>query len=166
MKTIHLTAVMYAIIVIVTAHSMQAQNTQPQLDQVKLMQGMVGTWQAVLNKDTTVIDEYQQYGNVFLQFSYFVINGKKSLYYVDNFCYAPDEGKFKGFATLTNGINATWTGSFENEKKFSYINSKDFNPEIVYSKVESTLETPTSMMVRNYNPAGAIIREFKVTKIK
>jgi hypothetical protein len=165
MKKSGLTTVLFVFLLFLW-NGIQGQTTQTQLDQVKLMQQMVGTWQTVLNKDTTLINEYQQYGNAFLQFSYFVIDGKKSLNYVDIFCYSPDEGKFKGFVTLTNGINATWIGSYKNEKEFSYINCKDFNPEIVYSKVESTLETPTSIIARTFSPSGVKIRESKDTKIK
>jgi hypothetical protein len=57
----------------------QAQSSQTKLDQFKLMQGWIGTWQRVIGKDTVQVLEFQQYGKGFIQDLYLLINGKKSI---------------------------------------------------------------------------------------
>ena len=143
---------------------MQGQTTQ--LDQIKLMNGQLGTWQTVLNKDTTEIAEFQQYEGAYLEHMYIVINGKKSLNMVNVFSFDPNEGKFKGFVVFTNGESATWTGSYVNEKTFNLVVGKDFKPDIVYFKTETTQVSPTSQTSITYNPQGIKTGEVKNTKIK
>lgn len=163
MKKLSLATIVVVFLLVFT-NGIQGQTTQ--LDQIKLMNGLVGTWQTVLNKDTTEIAEIQQYEGAYLDHVYYVINGKKSLNMVNVFCFDPNEGKFKGFGVLTNGAYATFTLSFVDEKKLNLVVGKDFNPDIVYYKTETTMVTPTSQMIIMYNPQGIKTGEVKSTKIK
>lgn len=165
MKKLSFTTVLFVFLLFIF-NGIQGQTTQTQLDQVKLMQRLIGTWQTVINKDTTVIAEYQQYGGAFLQHQYLVVNGKKSLNYLNNFCFSPQEGIFKGFAVMTNGGYGTWIGSFVSENKFNLSIIKDFNQQVVYMKSESTLVSPKIMTSIDYNPEGVKLVEYKSEKIK
>jgi hypothetical protein len=148
-------------------NGIQGQTTQQQLDQLKLMKEISeGTWQTVINKDTIEIAEFQQYGDAFSEKVYQIINGKKSLTYVNVFSYSPNDGKFKGFSALANGGYGTWIGSFENEKKFSFLIVRDLNPDKVYFKTVTTFDTPTLHTITRFSPEGVKLFEYKSGRIK
>ena len=54
---------MYAVLLFAGINTIEAQTSQPKLHQVELMKQFLGTWQTVLARDTTQIDEYTAFGN-------------------------------------------------------------------------------------------------------
>lgn len=154
------------VFLMIVSNGIQGQTTQTQLDEVKLMQQFVGTWQMDISKDTVNLWEVQQYDKAFIGTGYHVINGKKSFWFVMNWSYIPKEGKFKGYNLYPGGSYQTWTASFNSEKKWSGSFLRDFNPELVVGKVESILETPTSVTNTYFNSKGEKTGEQKFHKIK
>jgi hypothetical protein len=131
----------FFIFLLFISNGIQAQNAASNLARLKLGQRFVGTWQQDLHKDYIEILENQQYGNAFLENIYLIINGKKSLSYINNYCFPSEEGKYKGFVVWTNGSYMTWIGSFVTEEKFSVNFVKNFNPESSVGEMEINFDT-------------------------
>ena len=108
----------------------------------------------MINKDSTEVIEAQQYGNVFIENVFLVINGKRSLTYVNNYCFPANGEKFKGFVTWTNGVCFTWIGSFITEKKFTASFVRNFNPESSFGKMDIDFDSPATYTVTQYNSEG------------
>ena len=165
MNKFYLTSMIAAFLLLFT-NCIQAQTTQAKLDQLKLTQVFVGTWQHVISKDSIEIAEFQQYGNAFVENVYLVVNGKKSIEVMWNFGFSPKEGKFKIFQLRPSGNYSTWIGSFTTEKKFIGDRVQNFNPEKVLGKFEIEVETPTNFTVNFFNSDGVETLVQKVTKVK
>jgi hypothetical protein len=143
-----------------------AQTAKSDLDQVKLMQHALGTWEAMVGKDTVEIRETQQYGKSFTVNVYYNIKGKKSPVYISNYCVDSKDGKFKGFTLLFGGDYHTWIGLWTSEKNFGFDVVQDFKPEKVLTKTKILYKTPTKMTWTNFNAEGKKTREYKYNKIK
>ena len=165
MNKFNLTSMIAAFLLLFT-NCIQAQTTQAKLDQLKLTQVFVGTWQHVISKDSIEIAEFQQYGNAFVENVYLVVNGKKSIEVMWNFGFSPKEGKFKIFQLRPSGNYSTWIGSFTTEKRFIGDRVQNFNPEKVLGKFEIEVETPTNFTVNFFNSDGVKTLVQKVTKVK
>ena len=147
-------------------NEIQAQTTKTKLDQLKLSQQLVGTWQHDVGKDSIQILEVQHYGNVFTQNVFLVVNGKKSLWQITTSGYSLKDDKFNIFMLYPSGNYQTWIGSFTAENKISFDLVQNFNPEKVIRKAVNIFETPTEMTVTFFGTDGAIRGEFKWHKIK
>ena len=66
MKKLCLTIII-AVFLLIFLNGVQAQNSEFKLDQLRLAQGFLGTWQQEVNKDTVIISEVQQHGNLFIE---------------------------------------------------------------------------------------------------
>lgn len=144
----------------------KAQNTQTKLDQLKLVQNFLGTWQQNLGKDTVEVSETHQYGKAIVNTVFLVINSKKSFSYIEDYGFSQKEGKFKGFILYSSGDYATWIASFTSEKKFSGDFVRDFNPGTVISKFECVIESPTSFVITLFNTNGVKTGNYKYSKVK
>jgi hypothetical protein len=151
------------VLLLIISQGMQAQNSVSSLDQLKLAQGWVGTWQQNIGKDTVQIYETQQYRNLFIQNVSFVIKGKRSLYYTMNYGFSSKEDKFKGVVFYTSGFYQTWIAKFTSEKVFSGNFVQNFNPDAITGKFENVIETPTMSM---FNTNGVKTGEFTTLKVK
>jgi hypothetical protein len=100
-------------------------------------------------------------GNVSL-----VIKGKKSPFYIANFCIDSKEGNIKGFNLNANGGYLTWIGVWTTEKKFSIDVVQNFKPETVSGKAELFYETSTNMTFTSFNSDGTKTGENKFNKVK
>ena len=164
MKKLCLT-IAIAVFLLICLNGIQAQTVTTTLDQLKLGQQFLGTWQTVISKDTIEVTESQQYGNAFIEIVYLVINGKKSYNYINSFCLSSKEGIYKGFVAWANGNYFTWIGSFVTEKKFSVNFVQNFNPEIAYGRMEIEFETPTLIKLITFNSEGIKTAENKSSKV-
>ena len=164
-KTFFLTTMMFVFLLICSS-GIHAQTAKSNLDQVKLMQQGLGTWEANVGKDTIQVRETQQYGKAFTVNVYYNIKGTKSPYYVANYCFDLKDGKFKGFTLYANGEYVTWIGLYTTEKKLSLDLVQNFKPEAVSYKVEYFYETPTSMIETQFSAAGVKTLERKYKKVK
>jgi len=157
---------MIAVFMLLCTNGLQAQTTQIKLDQVKIMQQGLGTWEAIVGKDTVQVLENQQYGKSFISNLSRVIKGTKSPVYINNYCFDSKDGKFKGFVLYANGQYGTWIGLHTNEKMLILDIVQDFKPETVLMKNEIVLETPTKMTWTYFNTDGTKAQEFKYNKVK
>ena len=157
---------MIAVFMLLFTNGLQAQTTQPKLDQLKLWNAFIGTWQQVISKDTIQISETQKYGNAFVGNVYLVVNGKKTFQFGVTTLYSPKEDNFKGFWFYPNGSYSTLIGSYTAENKVSYNFVENFNPEKVLRKAERINDTPDSYTAIFYKPDGTKGREYKWTRVK
>ena len=147
-------------------NGVQAQTVTTNLDQIKLGQVWVGTWQHEKNKDTLEVVEIQRYGNAFLSDHSIVINGKKSLQFTESYGISSEEGTYKGFVLLVSGDYITWLGSFTTENKFCADIVQNFNPATVEAKWEFEFETPINYTATLFSKDGEKIGAWKWTKVK
>jgi hypothetical protein len=153
MKTICLTTTV-AVFLLLCTNGIYAQAAKSNLDQIKLMQQAIGTWQGNVGKDTVEVQETVQYGKAFITTVDLIIKGKKSPYYINNYCFDSKEGNFKGFALWPNGDYSTWIGLFATEKKLSVDVVQNFNPKAVNFKIEILYETPSKTIWTSLNTVG------------
>jgi hypothetical protein len=144
----------------------QGQPTQPQLDQLKLMQQFIGTWQADYAKDTIVVWNCQPYGKVIIITGTWLIRGQKTSSFINNISFNSKESKFYGFVLFPSGNKNTWTSSYVSEKKSIGEYCANFNPEKVWAKFEIIHESPTAFTYYQFNMQGAKTAEwnFKIVK--
>jgi hypothetical protein len=154
------------VFLLMSSTGIHAQTGKPVLDQFKLMQQGIGTWEATVGKDTVEIRETQQYGKSFTVSVYYNINGKKSPVYISNYCIDPKDGKFKGFTLFFEGDYRTWIGLWTSEKKLAFDVFQNFKSETVLRKVEILYETPTKMTWSNFSTNGNKTAEYKYSKVK
>jgi hypothetical protein len=164
-KTFFLPTMMF-VFLLICAPGLHSQTATSNLDQLKLAQQRIGTWEATYGNDTVEVWESKQYGKSYINTISLVIKGIKSPYYIANYCFDSKEGKFKGFNLYANGNYATWIALWTSEKKLSFDGVQDFKPVTVLRKSEIVYETPTSMTFTRFNTAGIKIYEHKFKKVK
>lgn len=165
MRTFCLTT-MIAVFLLLCTDGIQAQSVAPKLDQLKLIQAWIGTWQRVIGKDSVQVLEFQQFGKGFKQDLYLLINGKKSIQGLTSYSFSVKEDRFKVFHLMANGNYLTYIVYFTTEKTWVQYQVQDFNPEKILSRGEGVLDTPTNYTAVIYNSDGVKIGEGKWTKIK
>src|SRR4030042_177985 len=165
MKTFCLTT-MIAVFLLLCSNGIQAQTTKQKLNQVELMEQLIGTWQANVGNDTIEVWECQQYGKAFIINVHQVIKGQKIPLYINNLGFSSKEDKFKGYTLWSDGAYSTWIGLFNTEKKFSTDMVQDFNPKTTYAKFESVIENPKEWTWKALNKDGVKISEVKFIKVE
>jgi hypothetical protein len=164
-KTLNLTTLML-VFFLMCSTGIHAQTAKSNLDQTKLMEQMLGTWEANVGKDTIEVWETKQYGKSFITKVSRNIKGKKSPYYISNDCIDSKDGNIKGFILTASGDYNTWIGSWANEKKLSAGMVQNFKPETVSEKYEFLWETPSKMTFSGFTTDGTKTWEAKFTKVK
>jgi hypothetical protein len=165
MKPLCLTTLIAVFLLVLTC-GIKAQTTRTKLDQPKLAQLFLGTWQQNAGKDSVQISETQQYGNLFVQNVSLIVQGKKTFSYIMNYGYSSKEDKFVGVVFYPSGFYQTWFASFTSEKMFSGDFVRNFNPEAKTGKFEIIIGTPASMTMSMFNTNGIKTGEFKSVKVK
>ena len=164
MKILSLTAAIFVCILFLSDET-HGQTVTSSLDQLKLMEQFVGTWQLTTGSDT-VIAEFQKYGKAFVENDYSVKNGKKAWGSIWTYGFSPDEGKFKIFAVMLTGDYLTIIGSFTAEKKWVQEIVLNFIPEKVLQRGEFVFDAPTIATATSFNSHGVKTEEYKFIKIK
>jgi len=164
-KTFFLTTFMLVFFLICSS-GIHAQIAKSNLDQFKLMQQALGTWEATISKDTVEVRETQQYGKAFTTNVYYNIKGNKSPEYINYIWIDLKEGNIKGFTLLPEGDYRTFIGLWTTEKRLSIDVVQNFKPETVYRKIELLYEPPAKMTWINFNTDGSKKGEFKFNKVK
>jgi hypothetical protein len=165
MKRVYLFVAVLSFLVITTG-VLKAQTMQPQLNQVELMKQFLGSWQADYGKDTLEVWDCQQYGKAFLINVNQVIKGQKSPQYINNISFNSKEGKFYGFSLFTSGSRNTWIGSYVTEKKFNGDLITNFNPALLWGKIEIIFESSSAFTFKTLNKDGVMTSELKFKKMK
>jgi len=164
-KTFFLVTVI-VVFILMCSTGIHAQTAKSNLDQSKLMQQWLGTWETILGKDSIEVWECQKYGKSFIGSVSRVLKGKKSPFYIANICIDSKEGNIKGFNLFTSGDCSTWIALWTTEKKLSLEAIKNFKPETVYEKYELFYETPTKMTATTFSTDGTKKGELKFNKVK
>jgi hypothetical protein len=154
------------IFLIISSIGIHAQTVKPGLDQFKLMQQTLGTWEATVGKDTVEVRETQQYGKAFTTNVFYNIKGNKSPEYINYIWIDSKEGNIKGFTLLPEGDYRTFIGLWTTEKKLSIEVVQNFKPETVFRKIELLFEPPAKMTWINFNTDGSKAGEYKFIKVK
>jgi hypothetical protein len=136
------------------ALGIQSQTSAVRLDQVQLMQQVLGPWRMDVNTDTVELWEPAAYDKAFVINVYQVIKGVKTPLYFNNIGYDETDHKFKAFALWPDGSYLTWIGAFTTEKKLSIDVVQHFNPEQIAFKLELIFESPTKMEFVYYTKSG------------
>jgi hypothetical protein len=166
MKKIVLTN-LFIVFLLFLFNGIHAQTPQPKLDQLKLIQQLVGNWKMDINNDTAFIIEMELMGKSIIETDYLVVKGKKEFDSKWTYGYSPETDQFKFFAVYPNGECQTWLGSFTSEKKWEQKMVQDFNPDKVLMKAELNFVTPDTYTAFQMKPNGEkISKEFKATRIK
>jgi hypothetical protein len=135
------------------------------LDQTALMKQFIGQWQSSILNDTAEVWDFQQSGNTFNSDVKLLVKGKKTPFHTGSAVFNSEIGKFKGTESLPNGNKDTWLGSFTSDKKFSIDFVQDFNPKVVYWKLDVIFDSPTSFTMIGYSKDGAKAWDRKYTKL-
>jgi hypothetical protein len=154
------------VFLLICSNRIQAQTTEPKLNQVELMKQWLGTWQADIGKDTVEFWEGKLYGEAVVINVYQVINGKKSDYYLINCGYDNRDDKLKGYNLLPNSHFGTWIGTFTTDKIFKADMVDTFKPEIVWWKNEVEFKPPSEMIIGAFNAKGVKTGEWTYKKVK
>lgn len=146
-------------------NGIQAQTTDSQLDQVKLMKQMHGTWQYEFAPDSFIIWEIKPYGNGFEACYKFITEGETYREVKQLSGFDREREKFTTFTLFTSGGFVVFTGKFTSENQF-YSEARDFeNPEKIMSKKEYEFKnTDTFTVTRIFGGYGA--RPGTYTRIK
>ena len=165
MKKYYLTTTI-VLSLLILSNGIHGQTTQTQLDEIKLTQRFIGSWQQDVGKDSIILWEVQQHNKAFISTAYTVFDGNKMFYFSQNWSFRPKEGISKGLNLYRGGGYLTWIASFTSENKWSVSFVRDFDPEEVVSTVEMVLETPTRALVESFNLKGKKTGEQRWHKIK
>jgi hypothetical protein len=155
-----------AVFLLFFSNGIQGQSAPTQLDEFKLTQRFIGTWQMDVGKDSISLWEVQQYNRAFVGNATHVFSGKESFWFEMIWSFYPKEGKSRGYNLYANGGYQTWNASFTSENKWSASFLRDFNPEAVINTMELVFETPTSILVEYFNLKGEKTGEQRFHKIK
>jgi hypothetical protein len=162
MKKLCLTSVVF-VFMSFAYNVLMAQN----IDQLKLMEKYIGTWQANKGKDTVEVWDFKPYGSQALIVEiYQTIKGKNTPVSFNSMSYDPRTGKFYGFTLLISGYYGTWIGSFTSETKFNGDMVQNFNPQPVYGRLENTFKNPNEWTWTGYNNEGIKFLELNFVKVK
>jgi hypothetical protein len=159
-------ATLVFVFLVISSLGTHAQTTKSSLDQFKLMQQALGTWEATIGKDTVEVRETQQYGKAFTTNVYYNIKGNKSPEYINYIWIDSKEGNIKGFTLLPEGDYRTFIGLWTTEKKLTLDVVQNFKPETIYRKIELLFEPTAKMTWINFNTDGSKAGEYKFNKVK
>ena len=113
------------------------------LDQAKLINQLVGKWQAKISADTAEIWDFKKFGTQsFIVDIYRKTRDNTVPVSFNSIYFDPAADKFYGFTLLSTGGYGTWIGSFASESKFYGDMLNNFNPQPVYGKFENTFTNP------------------------
>lgn len=125
-------------------NGVQAQTTDPTLNQIELMKNSLGLWQTRVNQDTIEYWDQQQFGHGFIVNAYQVVQGKTIPQHVNIYCFDPAIGKFRGYIMWYKKGFATWIGSYTTEMKYHVDFAADYDPEKVWGSFDMIFTDSTS----------------------
>jgi hypothetical protein len=165
MKMFCLTIVI-AVFWMIFSNGMQAQTTQMQLDQLKLMEQFLGTWQENMGNDSLYVWEFQKHGKTLFANTYYVTKNQKTPHAI--VCYGFDRklDKIKGYSLFTGGGYGTWIASFTSQNVFHIEVTQDLNPATISQKVDCVFENPNQWTMTTFNKDGIKVDEVKNIKVK
>jgi hypothetical protein len=144
----------------------QAQTTQPKLNQVELMKQLIGSWKADMGKDTTFFMEVKPFGTGLECYSNTVNKGKILMEAKQLAGYDKKIDKIV-YVNLEKGkdieILAVWFIS--NNKYMSIPYSDIANPEKASFKYEAEFKSP-NLIVETLIINGKPLKTYTYTRIK
>jgi tetratricopeptide (TPR) repeat protein len=124
------------------------------IDQLSLMQMQVGRWRSDISKDSSLISEWQRFGNAFTNTTYDVINGEKKVRFTQNLIYSSKEGRFRTFVAYPDGRYLTYLAAFTSDARWEGAFVTDFKPDEINRKFVSDFPSPGQMTVTYFNKEG------------
>ncbi len=145
----------------------QAQTTQPKLNQVELMKQYLGTWKCDTGKDTALIAEFTAFGTCIEENGKSITKGKTLD--VDKELWGYDKINDKIIwvqvwnSSLNINLNAQW---FTSKNIIEGVPLKDIsNPEKAAFKTKVEFQSSDVFLVTN-TQNGKVVATFKFTRIK
>lgn len=142
---------MIAVFILLGTNGIQAQTTQPGLNQVELMKQLIGTWKNESAKDTVFTAEFKSYGNGGMEFNLkSVAQGKIWLEMKQLWGYDTKNDKFVVAGLMKDNPNITLEAALFTAKNkweqvpFEFVSK----PELATSKVIFEFKSP-DLVVRN-----------------
>ena len=165
MKKFWLTAAI-AVFIMDWSIGLQAQTNVSNVDQFKLIEKFLGNWQLDGDKDTLIVNEFQQYGKAFVETYYQIVDGKKTWLSIWSYSFSQKDGKFKFFGLNSRGGYSTWIASFTAENIWIQYRVQNFNPEKVFARAEIKFIDPDHIAVTFYNSADVKTSEQRWSKVE
>jgi hypothetical protein len=165
MKKLCLTAVIFVFLLFVS-NRIQAQTTQTKLNQVELIKQWLGIWQQNAGTDTINEMEIKSFGKALILAQYQLVKGKRSDLGIQLIGYDDRDDKIKGFNLAPNTDFGTYVGEFTTERLFKCDWLDTFKPEIIWSKTEVEMKSPSEMIGRGYDSKGVKTGEWTYKKVK
>lgn len=136
------------------------------VDQLALMQSMVGHWRGDVGKETEFYSEIKREGNIFTDNTYNVIKGEKTFRFTQNIIYSEKDGRFRSFVAYPNGNYLTYIASFNSDKKWIGSFLRDFNPNEVTQNWELSFPDANHKVVIYFNQDGSKAREIRWNRVE
>lgn len=165
MKKLSLTTAIF-VFLLCLSDGIQAQATQKKLNQLEMMKQFIGNWKAEAGKDTATFWTCRPYGKTFIIETYDVVKGKKIQLYVNNMGYDTQDDKIKGFILWPNGHYETYIAKFNTEKKLSGDMVDNFNPGVIWGKIEWENVSASEWIWRYFTRDGVKTLELKFVSTK
>jgi hypothetical protein len=155
MKTTFVTT-MAVLFLLLNSTILQAQTTEPKINQVESLKQFEGQWRYELKKDSGEYWDAKLLGKALVFTVYSEIKGKKNLMYQSSFGHDSKTGKIMGFVLFPNADYKTWIGSFIKEETLAVDMVDNFNPEKVSINCEFQFDTPDLLTVTCFNKGERI----------
>lgn len=157
--------ILIAVFVLFFSSGIQAQTTQPAINQVSLLKQFIGKWQATTGKDTVETWEGKSYGEAIIITITRDVKGLSSPVYVNNIGFDKGDGNIKGFALFPNTDVIPWIGKFSSEKNFAGDLIGAFDSKAVWMKFDFVFSAQ-GFIFGNYNLEGVKTGEYNFSKVK
>ena len=155
-----------AVFLLLNSNGIQAQTTEPKLNQVESLKQFEGQWRYEMKKDSGEYWDAKLLGKALVFTVYSENMGKKNLMYQSSFGLDSKTGKIMGFVIFPNADYKTWIGSFVNKNKLVVDMVENFNPDKVSINCEFQFDSPDILTVTCFNKERVQIGFKKFNRIK
>jgi hypothetical protein len=155
-----------AVFLIFVLNGVQAQTTQPKLDQVELMKQFLGSWKFDMGKDTTGLWEAKSFGTGQECYYNIVTKGKILIEGKQLFGYDKKTDKFIA-ANLVKGMDIEiWVLWFTSNSKYVITSYSDIsNPDKSSFKTDGEFTSPNTYSETIYNN-GKVVMTYNYKRVK
>lgn len=155
-----------AVSLLLNSNGIQAQTTEPKLNQVESLMQFEGQWRYELKKDSGEYWDAKLLGKALVFTVYSENKGKRNLMYQSSFGLDSKTGKIMGFVLFPNADYKTWIGLFVNKNKLVVDMVENFNPDKVSINCEFQFDSPDILTVTCFNKERVQIGFKKFNRIK
>ena len=158
MKKICLT-ITIVIFLLISSNELQAQTTQPKLNQVSLLNQLIGIWKSEAFNDTIWTGEFKSFGNGLVCSSSTTLKGKLIREGQEFIGYDKKSAKLMDCSIFTTGLDITiYSMWFTSPNKFTVFKLQDWSkPDSACSMSKYEFKSPdllTETDINNYKTIG------------